>query len=356
MSDTLTGTLTKTEILERVGDISQICDARRKLSADGRSAGVETFDVTTGSGLSFSIVPSRGLDISSASYKGEPVAWRSAVGDVSPAFFEPDGLAWLRGFFGGLLTTCGMTYSSHPCEDEGEQLGLHGRVSNIPADDVGIVKEWHGDEYSMTVSGKVREAIVLGNKLELSRSITTSLGSNSLVINDTVENIGFTESPLMMLYHVNIGWPVVSEYTRLYSPTKTVKPLGDFARSEIDQWSDFTIPQADYSERVYLHDMAVDDNGMVLLALINERLKRGVYLRYPRAEFPYFIQWKMMSKGEYVVGIEPGNITGHRAYMRKEGTLEFIKPGTKRSFNLEIGVLDGTDSIGEIIETIKAVN
>ena len=57
----------------------------------------------------------------------------------------------------------------------------------------------------MTVSGRVRETKVFGDKLELTRSVTTSLGASKLVIRDTVENIGFNDSPLMMLYHVNIG-------------------------------------------------------------------------------------------------------------------------------------------------------
>ena len=345
----------KSDILKRVGDISQICGARKKVCADGKSTGVETIDVYTGSGLTFSVLPSRGLDISSAAYCGEPIAWRSSVGDTAPAYFEPEGYGWLRSFFGGLLTTCGMTYSSHPCEDDGEQLGLHGRVSNIPAEDVSVSKQWDGDDYTIGISGTVRETNVFGHKLMLSRTITTSLGSTHLVVSDTVENTGFSESPLMMLYHVNIGWPVVSEHSRLVSPTAGVKPAGHEARMEIDQWGTFTEPQDNYKERVYFHDMVADDDGMVRVALFNEKRERGVYLLYPKEDFPHFVQWKMMSKGEYVVGIEPGNITGHRAHMRKEGTLEFIKPGAKRNFTLEIGVLDGKDAIDAIVERIQAV-
>ncbi|MCE5251933.1 aldose 1-epimerase family protein [bacterium] len=344
--------LKKKDILERVGDISQICDARKKVYTDGKSTGVEIIDVTTGSGLAFSVLPSRGLDISAASFKSEPIAWKSATGEVSPAFYEPEGYGWLRGFFGGLLTTCGMTYSSHPCEDDGEQLGLHGRVSNIPAEDVNIHKTWEKDDYHLTVSGIVRETKVFGHKLVLSRTIRTSLGSSSLIIEDVVENTGFSESPLMMLYHVNIGWPVLSEHSRLVSPTAGVRPADDEARREIDQWSTFLPPQDAYRERVYFHNLTADAQGRINLALVNESRARGVYLSFLKEDFPHFVQWKMMGKGEYVVGIEPGNITGNRAQMRKDGSLEFIKPGARRSFTLEIGVLDGNDSIKSFTETI----
>ena len=327
----------------------------KKTYTDGKSSGVDTIDVTTGSGLSFSVLPSRGLDISNATYKGIPVAWKSICGEVAPQFFEPDGYNWLRSFFGGLLTTCGMTYSSHPCEDNGEQLGLHGRISNIPAEDITITREWKNDEYFVTVSGRVREAKVFGDKLELTRSVTTSLGATKLVIRDTVENIGFNDSPLMMLYHVNIGWPIVSENSRLISPTIGVRPADERAGKEIDQWNSFIAPQKDYQERVYFHDQKADDDGKIKVALVNESFELGVYLSFLKSEFPHFIEWKMMGQGEYVVGVEPGNITGNRAYMRKEGTLEYIKPGARRSFTLEIGIIDGKESIQKTLQKINEV-
>ena len=75
-------------------------------------------------------------------------------------------------------------------------------------------------------------------------------------------------------------------------------------------------------------------------------------MKYPKKEFPYFIQWKMMGQGEYVVGIEPGNITENRAAMRADSTLEFIKPGAERRFSLELGVLYGESEINEFIKDL----
>ena len=86
------------------------------------------------------------------------------------------------------------------------------------------------------------------------------------------------------------------------------------------------------------------------MALVNEKLELGVYLSFLKSEFPHFIEWKMMGQGEYVVGVEPGNITGNRAYMRKEGTLEYIKPGARRSFTLEIGIIEGKESIQKTLK------
>ena len=350
MADLYGISMKKSEILERVGDISQLCDARKMEYTGGRASGVQAIEVTTGSGLAFTVLPSRCLDISRASFNGIPIAWQSAVGESSPFFYQPEGLEWLHGFFGGLLTTCGMAYSSHPCEDNGEQLGLHGRAANIPAGDVNVSKNWDGDDYRIRISGRVREVGVYCDNLILNRTIETSLGSRSIFIRDIIENAGFRESPLMMLYHINPGWPVVSENSRLIAPVAKSTPFDDFARSEPDQWASFLPPQKDYRERVYIHEMTPDKNGMVKLALVNEKNKIGVYMKYPKKEFPYFIQWKMMGQGEYVVGIEPGNITGNRAAMRADGTLEFIKHGAERRFSLELGVLFGESEINGFIE------
>ena len=141
---------------EYVGDISQLADAREGRLVDGRSDGMRVIDVKTAKGLSFSILPSRGMDIAWASYKGLPLSFISKAGVVHPAYFEKDGMGFLRSFTCGMLTTCGLTYMGAPCEDENEMLGLHGRISNIPAQNVSILKEWNGNRYEINVSGEVQ--------------------------------------------------------------------------------------------------------------------------------------------------------------------------------------------------------
>ncbi len=356
MADLFGSKISKAGILERVGDISQICDARQVTFSDGRSSGVKAVEVTTGSGLAFTVLPSRGLDISKTAYNGMPISWRSSTGETSPYFYNPKNYEWLGTFFGGLLTTCGLTYNCHPCSDEGKELGLHGRISNTPAGEVCVLKEWAGDEYVIKISGKVRETSVFGDNLVLHRAITTSLGSRKLVIKDKIVNIGFRKSPLMMLYHVNAGWPVVSEHSRLISPTRVAVPRDGDARIEAEKYASFPPPQKDFAERVYFLDNMANANGMVNLGIVNEKLNIGLFVKYPKSEFPYFIEWKQTGQGEYVVGLEPANSTGrNRAEMRRDGTLEFIEPGQERQFTLELGVITGVDEISELEEKAAKV-
>lgn len=60
------------------------------------------------------------------------------LGIVAPSYFEDEGFKSLRSLSLGLLTTCGLTYFGIPSYENGEELGLHGRIGNIPAEEVGV--------------------------------------------------------------------------------------------------------------------------------------------------------------------------------------------------------------------------
>ena len=207
---------TKAELLRLVGDMSQLAAVRRAELTEGNERGAGLIEVSNASGLSFSVLPGRALDIAAATYQGRSLCFRSATGDVGPAFFEPAGYGWMRSFFGGLLISCGLTFVGHPetdPEEEGEELGLHGRLSAIPARDVSAGGSWQGDQYRLRIAGTMREAVALGTTLELRREITTTLGERRISIHDRVENLGGLRSPLMLLYHTNPGFPLLDEGT-----------------------------------------------------------------------------------------------------------------------------------------------
>ena len=58
---------------------------------DGPARGVSALRFGTGSGLSFDILPDRGMDVGLAEHRGTPLAWLSPNGIVAPAFHEPEG-------------------------------------------------------------------------------------------------------------------------------------------------------------------------------------------------------------------------------------------------------------------------
>ncbi len=338
----------KEELLRYVGDISQLARAKPYRLTEGHEDGVLAVDVTTGSGLDFTVLASRGLDVSSARFNGRSLAWRSATTDQHPAYFEPEGRGWLRSFFGGLVLTCGMTWMGMDCEDEGRSLGLHGRVSHLPATSVHWDGNWAGDDYILSVSGKLREAIVFGENIQLTRRIWARMGESRFFIDDVVENLGYQRTPHMYLYHINIGFPIVCDNSRLISPSNKVTPRDAVAEENRENYHKMQPPTPAYQEKAYFHGMRPDTDGFVTTAIVNPNLDGGlgVYCRYRQDELPYFCEWKMMDQGTYVVGMEPANaLVLGRAKERELGRLQFLEPGERREYHLEIGVLSGADEI-----------
>lgn len=84
-------TLTKDQISKRIGHISQIAGTKRYVLKDGRAEGVEAVDVKTGSGLYYTILPGRGMDIAWMEYKGVPIAHIAKSGITNPQYYESRG-------------------------------------------------------------------------------------------------------------------------------------------------------------------------------------------------------------------------------------------------------------------------
>ncbi len=344
----------RTTLLAHVGDVRQLGGAERVVLDDGPERGVRAIEVRTGTGFAFTVLPDRGMDVWRADYQGASLCWHSPTGPVAPAFFEPEGLGWLRGFYGGMLVTCGLTQVGPPNTDQGKALGLHGRASYAPASDVGVVQGWEGDEYRIELRGRVREASVFGEAVQLTRRLETSLGRSGFTLEDEVENLGHEPAPHMLLYHVNGGFPVVTPETELLCASSEVRGAGETAEKEMSDRARFGSPQAGYAERVYFHRLRAARDGRTTVALVNGSF--GYALRFPVAPMPCFTEWKMIGKGTYVVGTEPGNVFPQpRAELRSAGKLPFLQPGEKKSYSLEFTVLATPEDVRKVKREIQSL-
>jgi hypothetical protein len=327
---------------------------------DGPENGTGVVQFDTGTGLHFNVLPSRGLDICSAKFNGASLCLENPTGESHPAHFEPEGIGWLKTFAAGLVTTCGLSWAGAPCEDEGQQLGLHGRVSHLPARNLKVVDEWVDNERILSVSGDIREAYLYGPNLSLKRTITTAVGSHTLVIEDVVRNEGFAKEPHQMLYHINIGFPVVDE-NALFLADSTATPRDSVAELGLEECRTFEAPKVGYAEQVFYHDIKKDKQGFCHAAIVNPDFKFGqgigVYLRYRHKELHRFAQWKNMAAGSYVCGLEPCNCSVQgRAHDRADKSLLFLKPGEEKEYYLELTVLPDNHAIKDIMEIFKNKN
>jgi hypothetical protein len=331
------------ELEARVGRIEQIGGVRRLRWAEGAEDGVIHYQVRTGAGLSYYVAPSRGLDISLAEFGGVPLSWQSPNGDVHPAFYDAKESGWLRTAAGGLLMTCGLDYAGAPEIDQGQAYGLHGRAHHIPARHISASGTWIDDDYEIRISGHIDQTAIFGENLRLSRTITSRLGENRIEIDDVVENLGFSPSPHMILYHFNFGFPLLNEATEISFPSQSVVPRDDGVPvAGFDKWDP---PQAGYRERVFYHTGLSD--GQVSARIFNPRfpsadgetIALSANLSWSTKQLPKLIEWKMPGEGTHVLGIEPANcyVEG-RSKERESGSLVTLQPGESRSYQLSLEV------------------
>jgi hypothetical protein len=345
---------TRRELLSYTSNLAQLGGIRPVELAAGRERGVRAFDVATGTGFEFTVLADRALDLTRMTFRGLPMAHFTPSGQAHPAYYEEEGAGWLQTFPGGAMTTCGLAVVGASCTDEGKALPLHGRVSALPAEELGYWGEWQGDDYWMHITGTLTEGVIFGNPLRLTRKLSAKLGGNSVLIQDTVENLSGESTPHMMLYHCNFGWPLLSQDSQLVTNSRTVTPVTEIAAAGLGAWSTFEEPTPGYHEQVFYHAMAADNAGDVRVALLNPALGLGLGLRYHQKSLPRFVQWKQMGFSHYVLGLEPANcgVEG-RDKERARGTLVVLQPGESRDYTLELTALDGAAAMEAFAAEIK---
>ena len=348
---------TRRELESYFGNRDQVAGITFGELSDGRARGVRVAEVRTGSGFSFTVVLDRCMDVSRADFCGRSLCWRSITGDTHPAYYEADGISWLRGFGGGLVTTCGLGYFGAPCVDGGASLGIHGRISNTPAERLGTQQYWAGNDWIMSLTGEMMEGHLFGACLRLRRTIRTKLGAKSFTIHDEVTNAGPRPAPLMLLYHCNLGFPALGPQARVLAPSLRVQPNTPTAEKGKARYAQCEPPQRGFAEMVYEHDLAAKA-GKTCAALLNPAIDDGfgVVLRWRKEQLPVLTQWKMMGEAEYVMGLEPGTngVTG-RVNEREKARLTTLRPGEAREFDLEVGVVSGAADVRAVEREVRAV-
>src|SRR5262245_28736766 len=118
---------TPLELKQLAGDMTQLAGVRLVEYQEGRARGLRAAQVWTGSGFRFEVLLDRGMDIGAAGHQGRALAFQYP-GLASAPYYEPRGAGWARTWGGGLMTTCGITFFGQAENDNGEELGLHGRI------------------------------------------------------------------------------------------------------------------------------------------------------------------------------------------------------------------------------------
>jgi hypothetical protein len=227
-------------------------------------------------------------------------------------------------------------------------------MANTPAEQVCASTEWVDGVPVLTISGKMREARLFGENLILDRKITCKYGENKIILRNTVENCGFKREALMLLFHFNMGYPLLDENAVLVTPTAKLTPRDQEAINGEATYNQCQTPTADYAEQVFYHTLNADKEGNTCVALVNKKLKIGAAIHYSKNQLFNFTQWKQMGEGDYVMGMEPCNCyVAGRADASKNESLEYLEPGEIRHFDLTIELVNGMQEIDNLIKKIE---
>lgn len=330
--------LSKHDIYKYTGDVSQVFFARKYTFSGGKADGMLAVDVNNGSGLTFTVLPDRAMDIAGLCYKGVNFSYITKAGYAHPAFFDDKGDGFKKTFIGGFLTTCGMTQAGAPCESDGEKLGLHGALSSLPAEDFCCDVDMDKDVPEIVLKGKMRYAYLFGYNLWLTREIRVRYGENRIYIKDAVENRDGNACPYMMLYHFNLGYPLLDENAVFQTSAQFVRPRDAEAQKGVNERAKFQRPELNYKEQVFYYKSAADESGKCFSGLYNEKLGTGVRIWTDPYQLPNVVQWKNPGQGDYVMGIEPSNCYPEGREKQKEYGLDYIPPFESRRQDIEIEV------------------
>ena len=303
--------LTRQDFLKYAGSVDQVGGIEAGELTEGASRGVRTVTVQTAAGLQYVIAPDCGMNIISCSYQGIPVCWKPGVKSANPGLYDPQLTGWLRSFNGGLLVTCGLSQIGTACVDEGTAYGLHGRIANTPAEVVSVRGEWMGDRYGMTFEGVVRESMALGPRLVLRRRIFSWLDTASIQVQDTITNESWYDAPLLTSYHINFGYPLITETAEVYFENhEGTEYYNDASRERgMDGISRCDSPAREFAEQIYLQKLQ-EENGLKSFQVSNqlEGSRLSARVRYSD-NLNYLIHWRQFGEGDYVLGFEPANTT-----------------------------------------------
>ncbi|AJG98223.1 DUF4432 domain-containing protein [Clostridium beijerinckii] len=330
-----------------IGHSSQVSGVEEHRLVGGKGDGMRLLEVRNGLGLNFTVSIDRAADISRLSFKGDNYGYFSPCGYVAPAYYDDKGTGFLKSFTAGFLTTCGLTAVGLPCTDEGQELPLHGTVNNTPAEHVYHIE----DSEKIVINATINQMDIFSDKLMMYRKIICSKFTNMIIIEDTIENMGDRVTPLMILYHMNIGYPLLSENARLYIPSSKVTARNDHAQKNIGNWEKILEPQSQFEEQCYYHKF---DTEKGTARIFNPDIEKGLCISFDAKTLDYFVQWKMFGEKDYVLGLEPGNChPDGRDVMRKENTLKYIEPGKKITYRVQIDMISGTENWKKIMEDEK---
>lgn len=296
----------------RISNFWQVASVRRYEMTEGKERGLRVVDCDNGK-LRFLLNESKALDVMQVYHEGQNISFVSKNG------FTARETAFLNRFEGGMLYTCGLDSAGNR-----EGYAMHGTLHNIPA----RVVQAKCEEDGIEVEAETEDSALFGKNLVLHRKVTTKIGSSRIEISDTLENRGWRDEEYCLLYHVNVGYPMLDDGCELQDFAEEVIPRNEWAKKHAAMRSVMEEPQANREEMCYFMR-----GGKPEVSLTNRRLGKKFILRWSNETLTDFVQWKSMACGDYALGLEPCTTQLDEGFAYK-----ILAPKKSVNFRLEIEI------------------
>ncbi len=296
----------------KINNLAQVASVRRYIYTDGREKGIEVIDCDNGK-IRFLLNESKALDIMQVFHEGQNVSF------LSKNAFTKREIPFLNRFEGGMLYTCGLDVAGTvPGHD------LHGTLHNTPAEIVsaGIINDEIVVEANITVSA------LFGEYLVVNRKITSKLGSDNLTLNDTIINMGYADAKYVILYHINVGYPMLDKDAKIKLDYNKIEPCGDFAEENVGDARLITDCVPCQDETCYYYKLNKPE-----VSLVNENLGKTFTVQYSQETLPCFLEWKSMASGDYALGLEPCS-----SKIGENIEYKILKPQEKANFMVNLKI------------------
>ena len=298
----------------RISNFAQMASLRRYTITEGREKGLDVIDCDNGR-IRFLLNVSKACDIMQLYHRGQNMSFVSKNG------FTMRETPFLSRFEGGMLYTCGL-------DSVGGRDGyeIHGSIHNIPAE---VVKAECNDA-GLVVEAVIRDTVLFGRDLVLKRRIFAEIGGDTLTLEDSLVNEGYRDEEYCLLYHINIGHPMLDEGAEVVVDTAELYPRTPWSKKNESDRYNISAPVPAEEETCYFMRLNTPK-----ASLVNRKLGKTMTVSYSSDTLPYFIEWKSMASGDYALGFEP--CTTH---LDDRFEYNIIRPEQQIKFSISISAKD----------------
>jgi hypothetical protein len=336
---------------------------RKRTLRGGKQEGVEIVEISNGI-VSMRVCPTRGMGIIDGTFHSHRVGWDSPIKEiVHPQYInllEMGGRGCHYGF-NEFLNRCGIEWSGAMGEDVivdnmGNQnrifLPLHGKVGWLPASRIVL----HADNGRLTLEGDVYEQIIFGVNYRLRMRITLEAGKPSVLLRDTLYNLGDARGEYELLYHTNFGPPFLEEGAHFYGTYDKIVPRNEFAEKGLQDFGKLSGPTPGFIEQVFFLLGKPDAEGYSHNLLVNRSGTLAAQVSYRTETLPYSAIW-VRCAGEnegYVIGFnQVSDLPNPRRIERDEGRLTTIDAGEALDFEQDVTFFEGSEEVGKEVAYIE---